>query len=188
MTLDDQHLIMVGGNEGPHTPNVAGTHNKVVHIDATPMNGNATTASPLISVLPARLLYATQNPIVALEVSDTEIVIFGGASYPNTWASFPQTYVPYVQELTLLNHANVVAPQVTGSSSSSGLTGGQIAAIVICVFVFVCLLSIIAYLLYTRRVRDRKSFTTPTKGGGDMEMGVGNGGNGRGHTRLEEEQ
>ena len=178
MSLDDQHLITVGGNEGPHTPNTPGTHSKVVHIDATPMNGNATTGHPLITVLPSRLLYAVQSPVVALEVSDTEIVVFGGATYPNTWASFPVTYVPYVQELTLLNHANVLAGRgnAVGASGGSGLTGGQIAAIVICVLLFVCMATVIAYLLWTRKRRgglEKGMFTAPSKhaDGHIVEMG-----------------
>ena len=172
MTLDDQHLILVGGNEGPHTPNVAGTHNKIVHIDATPMNGNATTASPLISVIPARLLQPIQSPVVALEVSDTEIVVFGGATYPNTWASFPQTYVNLVQEVTLLNHQNVVGGS-SSSSSSSSLSSGDKAAIALGVILAVVLIGILAYVLCFRKGKTASYGEHSNGRANDMEMGSG---------------
>ena len=171
MSLDDQHLIMVGGSEGPHSPYTAGTHNKVVHIDATPLNGNQTTASPLITVLPARLLYPCQSPVVALEVQDTEIVVYGGSYYSDPYQAFPQSYNNYVQELTLLNHQNVAG---SASSSNSRLSGGAIAGIVIGTIVGVLLLCLIIYLLGTRSRNGKFGRTTTAGRSGekhDMEMG-----------------
>ena len=134
VSSDGNHVIIVGGTWGDTSPNGAGSHTRLFHIDVTPMLSNGSHGRPLISILPTQLPTPIESSVAGLCQQDRELIVFSGARYVNSELAYPVSYSPLLLEV---QQAGLSTPWVTptatcsSASGSSGLSGGQVAGIVV---------------------------------------------------------
>ena len=127
---DGNHWLVVGGTHGDTSADGAGSHAHIYHIDATPLVSNATLGQPLLSILSSQLPVPTESAVGGLTQNNRELLLFSGAQYVNSELNYATSYSPRLLEIQQAGYeASVNAGSC--SSSSSTLSGGQIAGIVV---------------------------------------------------------
>ena len=128
-STDGNHWLVVGGTYGDTSASGAGSHSHIYHIDATPLVSNGVTGQPIFSVLSSQLSVPTESAVGGLTQNNRELIVFSGAQYFNSELNYPIAYTPLLLEI---QQAGFEAAVGAGScSSSSSLSGGQIAGIVV---------------------------------------------------------
>ena len=130
-STDGNHWIIVGGTYGDTSPNGAGSHTHIYHIDATPFVTNGSNGQPLFSILSSQLPSPTESAVGGLTQNNRELIIFSGAQYWNSELSYPIAYSPRLLEIAQAGFELPATTSVSCSSSGSSLSGGQIAGIVV---------------------------------------------------------
>ena len=131
-SADGNHWIIMGGTFGDTSVNGAGSHGQIYHIDVTPMVTNGTNGQPLISVLSSTLPTPTEGAVGGLTQNGNELILFSGARYWNSELPYPIAYSPQLLEVQQSGFEDpFLVAGGTSCSSSSSLSGGQIAGIVV---------------------------------------------------------
>ena len=133
VSSDGNHVIVVGGTWGDTSPNGAGSHTRIFHIDATPMLSNGSNGRPILSILHSTLPTPTESAVAGLTQNNGEIILFSGAQYWNSELSYPVSYSSQLLEVQQAGFETHTASSstVTCSGSGSSLSGGQVAGIVV---------------------------------------------------------
>ena len=131
VSSDGNHVIVVGGTWGDTSPNGAGSHTRLFHIDVTPMLTSPATGRPVISILSTTLPNPTESMVAGLTQNNNEIIVFSGAQYFNSELGYPISYVSSLLEIPQAGFELPSAPSTATCNSGSSLSGGQIAGIVV---------------------------------------------------------
>ena len=127
---EGNHVVIIGGSWGDTSPNGAGSHTRLFHIDVTPMLSNPTAGRPIISILATTLPTPTESMVAGLTRNNNEIIVFSGAQYLNSELGYPQAYSASLLEVVQAGY-ELATPVTATCSSGSSLSGGQIAGIVV---------------------------------------------------------
>ena len=172
VSSDGNHVLIVGGTEGDASPNGAGSHSKIFHIDATPFLADQINGRPIISCLPATLPAPLESAVAGLTQNNGEIIVFGGARYFNSELSYPIAYSSRLLEIiqpSLELLGSTVVSTTSSSCSGSSLSGGQIAGIVVGSILGTALIvGFIVYLVMRDRSGTGRRWSTQKDSGSEM--------------------